>query len=1070
MSNLPSFQEDHISQVPALQLLQNLGYVYLRPQEVHLERKGRLSNVLLKGILAEQLRRRRFRFRGQEHQFTEANIQAAILALKDMPFDGLVRTSEKIYDLLSLGKALEQTIGGDTKSFTLQFIDWENLANNVFHVVEEFEVERTGSNEKCRPDIVLFVNGIPFAVIECKRPDIKGPLEQATSQNIRNQADDYIPKLFTYTQLLMGVTKNKAAYGTTGTAAKFWCGWREMRDGKPVDITPEVAAAVNRPLTRAQKDRLFADRFGYVRTYFDELEGEGRQVSEQDKAIYSLCRPERLMELAWRFIVFDAGEKKIARYQQFFTVKNIVARVRELGRNGRRLGGVVWHTQGSGKSLTMVMLAKSLALEPAIQNPIIVLVTDRVDLDEQIWKTFHHCGKEPVQAQTGKHLAELIKGGTDSVITTVIDKFTAAMEAGEFRNESANIFVLVDESHRSVYGETGAKMEKVLPNACFIGFTGTPLMKVEKNTARKFGGLIEPVYTIDQAVKDKAVVPLLYEGRLVLQQVDKKAIDKWFEVVTKPLSAAQRADLKKKFATADQLNKAERKIYEAAFDISEHYSQNWQGTGFKAQLAAPSKLAALKYKKFLDEFGKVTSEVVISAPDTREEQEAVEEVDTEEVRAFWKKMMAKYGGEKEYNKQIINAFKHAPEPEILIVVSKLLTGFDAPSNTVLYVCRSLVEHNLLQAIARVNRLYEGKDFGHIIDYYGVLQELGEAMDIYGHLPGFEEEELAGTVVDVATEVASLPQKHSELWDVFKTVKNRLDEEEYERLLADDEIRARFYEKLCAYHRTLSIAVSTMEFLRDTPEKTQERYKKDAAFFLKLRASVKRRYAEEIDFKEYEKKVQKLMDTHVKAEGVQQITAQVNIFEREQFQAEIEKLTTTASKADTIAHRTQRTITEKMDEDPVFYRKFSKVLQEAIEAYRKGRIDEVEYLKRATEAKDAVLNRSGDELPAGLQGRDEAKAFYGVVNEVIQGLKIKEDAVPYRTATAAADMALQIDEEIRKRLVVDWRTNPDVQNEMRNAIDDLLYQARAAKGVPLTAQDMDAIIERALEIAKVRYAR
>lgn len=244
--------------------------------------------------------------------------------------------------------------------------------------------------------------------------------------------------------------------------------------------------------------------------------------------------------------------------------------------------------------------------------------------------------------------------------------------------------------------------------------------------------MIEPSYTIDQAVKDKAVVPLLYEGRLVLQQVDQKAIDKWFEVVTKPLSPAQRADLKKKFATADQLNKAERKIYEAAFDISEHYSQNWQGTGFKAQLAAPSKLAALKCKKFLDEFGKVTSEVVISAPDTREEQETVKEVDTEEVRAFWKKMMAKYGGEKEYNKQIINAFKHAPEPEILIVVSKLLTGFDAPRNTVLYVCRSLVyvcrslvEHNLLQAIARVNRLYEGKDFGHIIDYYGVLQALGE---------------------------------------------------------------------------------------------------------------------------------------------------------------------------------------------------------------------------------------------------------------------------------------------------------------------------------------------------------
>jgi len=1067
----PSFQEDHISQVPALQLLQNLGYTYLRPQEVILQRKGRLSNVLLEGILAEQLRKmNRISYRGTQHAFTEANIQAAVQALKDIPFDGLVRTSEKIYDLLSLGKALEQTIDGDTKSFTLQYVDWRNPANNVFHVTEEFEVERAGSNQLCRPDLVLFVNGIPFAVIECKRPDIKDPLEQAISQNIRNQGEDYIPRLFTFTQMVVGVSKNEAAFGTTGTAAKFWSRWRELRDGRPVDVTGEVAAFVNRPLTKAQKDKLFADRFGYVRGYFDEIEAKGRQVTEQDKAVYSLCRPERLLDLAWRFILFDAGEKKIARYQQYFAVKSIVARVREVRQDGRRRGGVIWHTQGSGKSLTMVMLAKSLALEPVILNPTILLVTDRVDLDEQIWKTFHQCGKEPTQAQTGKHLAQLVGEGKESVITTVIDKFAAAIAAGDFKNESANIFVLVDESHRSVYGETGAKMEKVLPNACFIGFTGTPLLKVERNTARKFGGLIEPAYTIDQAVKDKAVVPLLYEGRLVLQQVDQKAIDKWFAVVTKPLTEAQRADLKRKFSTTEQLNKAERKIYEAAFDISEHYSQNWQATGFKAQLAAPSKKAALKYKQFLGEFGKVTSEVVISAPDTREENEDVNEVDSEEVRAFWKKMMAKYGSEKEYLKQIINAFKHAPEPEILIVVSKLLTGFDAPRNTVLYVCRSLVEHNLLQAIARVNRLYEGKDFGYILDYFGVLQELGKAMDVYGHLPGFEAKDLEGTVVDVANEVASLPQKHSELWDVFKGVKNRLDEEEYERLLADEELRARFYEKLCAFHRALSMALSTMGFIRDTPDKKQGRYKKDAAFFLKLRASVKKRYAEEIDFKEYEKRVRKLLDTHVPAEGVEQITPPVNIFEREAFQAEVEKLKTTGSKADTIAHRTQKTITEKMDDDPVFYRRFSKILQEAIDAYRAKRISEVEYLNRATEAMNAVLNRTGDELPEPLHGKEVAKAFYGVVNEVFEGLEVKEEAVPYRTAEVAAGVAVQIDEAVRKRVRVDWRGNPDVQNEMRNAIDDLLYEAKASKGVALTTQDMDAIIERALDIAKARYAK
>jgi type I restriction enzyme, R subunit len=1067
MSATPSFQEDHISQVPALQLLQNLGYVYLRPQEVHLERKGKLSNVLLEGILAQQLRKlNRIHYRGRQHEFSEANIQAGILALKDVAYsgqEGLRVTSEKIYDLLSLGKSLEQTIDGDTKSFTLNYIDWRNPANNVFHVAEEFEVERSGSNQLCRPDIVLFVNGIPLAVIECKRPDLKGPLEQAISQNIRNQSEDYIPRLFVFAQLLLAVTKNESAYGTAGTGAKFWSRWRELQD-----VTREVSALANRPLPKEQKDRLFADRFGYVRHYFDELEADERQVTEQDKALFSLCRPERLVELAFRYVVIDAGEKKIARYQQYFTVKSILSRVREVGKDGRRLGGVVWHTQGSGKSLTMVMLAKALTLEPGLLNPVVVLVTDRVDLDEQIWKTFHQCGKEPKQALTGQHLAELIRDGKESVITTVIDKFDAALKAGAFKNESPNIFVLVDESHRSVYGETAARMKKVLPNACFIGFTGTPLMKKEKSTAERFGGIIQPAYTITQAVKDKAVVPLLYEGRLVLQQVDQKAIDKWFTVVTKPLSEAQRADLKRKFSTTPQLNKADRKIYEAAFDISEHFGQNWKGTEFKAQLAAPTKLAALKYKKYLDEFGKVTSEVVISAPDTREDNEEVEEVDTEEVRAFWKQMMARYGSEKEYNKQIINSFKHAPDPEILIVVSKLLTGFDAPRNTVLYICRSLKEHNVLQAIARVNRLYDGKDFGFVMDYYGVLQQLGEAMDVYGALPDFEKDDLAGAVSDVAQEIARLPQKHSELWDVFQAVKNRLDEEEYEQLLADEELRMRFYEKLCAYYRALGVALSTMEFLRDTPENQQQRYKQDLAFFLNLRVAVKRRYAEEIDFKEYEKKVQKLVDTHVKSEGVEQITKPVNIFEREAFQAEVEKLQSMASKADTIAHRTQKTITEKLDEDPVFYRRFGKVLQETIDAYRAQRISDVEYLTRATEVMNSVLGRTGDSLPPALQGRDVAKAFYGVVNEVFEGLEMKEEAVSYGSADVAADMAVQIDEAIQSRRVVDWRTNPDVQNEMRNAIDDLLYEARAKKGVPLSAQDMDTIIERAIEIAKNRY--
>lgn len=1057
---LPSFLEDHISQMPALHLLQNMGYIYLRPQEVFLERKGKLSNVILEGVLERQLRKlNRIRFKGAEQEFSDANIQGAIQALKDFPYDGLIRTNERVYDLISLGKSFEQTVAGDTKSFTLRYFDWEHPENNIFHVTEEFEVERTGSHQTCRPDIVLFVNGIPLVVIECKRPDIKDLLPQAISQQIRNQSNDHIPNLFIYSQLLLALTKNEAAYATTGTAAKFWSLWRE-RD----DITADVSRLINKPLRLEQKEKLFADRFGYVRRYFDELELNERLVTEQDRTLYSLCRPERLMEIVYRFLVFDAGEKKIARYQQYFAVENTLDRIRRVGADGKRAGGVIWHTQGSGKSLTMVMLAKAIALEPTISNPKVVLVTDRVDLDDQIYRTFHHCGKDPVQAQTGKHLLQLLGGNKAVIITTVIDKFEAAVKSLNYKDQSNNIFVLVDESHRSQYGAANARMQKVLPNACYIGFTGTPLMKKDKNTAQRFGGIIDK-YTIDQAVKDKSVVPLLYEGRHILQEVDQKAIDKWFEIVAKPLSTEQRADLKRKFASANQLNKADRKIYLTTYDVSEHFRQNWQGTPFKAQLTADSKASALKFKKYLDEFGQVTSEVLISSPDTREGNEDIYRVGEEEVQAFWKRMMEKHGTEKAYNKQIINAFKHDSAPEIIIVVDKLLTGFDAPRNTVLYLARSLKEHTLLQAIARVNRLFEGKDFGYIIDYYGVLEQLGEALDLYGSLSEFDQEDITDALIDVAREVETLPQKHSELWDVFKTIKHKMDEEAYEQFLADEAVRQRFYEKLSAYSRTLGVALSTVKFVNETPEAKLERYKKDLAFFMKLRVSVKKRYAEEIDYKEYEAKVQKLIDTHVAANEVLQITPPVNIFEQEQFQAEIDKLQTTASKADTIAHRTQKTITEKMEEDPFFYRRFSKILADAIEAYRLQRISDAEYLNKVTEVMNSVRGRTGDDLPPELRNREVAKAFYGVVSNVLN----RKDFPQERAKGLAAQAALEIDDVVRKNRVVDWTLNMDVQNAMRNGIDDYLYALKEKEQLDLSFDDMDTIVENSLHIAKARYA-
>ncbi len=397
------FNEKYLSQIPALQLLINLGYQYLPPEQALTERQGKLGNVLLEGILREQLKRlNRIVHKGREYLFSEENIQSAIQKLKNVRYDGLLRTNEAIYDLLTLGAALEQTIEGDSRSFNLRYLDWSDPERNVFHVTAEFPVERTRSTETARPDIVLFVNGIPLAVIECKSP--KEEVDQAVSQSIRNQGDDYIPRLFTFAQLVMGVNKNAALFATAGTARKFWSAWKELRDKDQ-----DVEKAVNNPLTVEQKRALFSGEFAPARAFFEKQEG-GRLVTEQDRAIQSLCRPGRLLEIAFRFTLFENGIKKIARYQQYFVVKSTLERIRQFDSEGRRQGGIIWHTQGSGKSLTMVMLARNLALDPEIPDPRIVLVTDRDDLDTQIYKTFAGCGivdndRDPCRASSGEQPA-----------------------------------------------------------------------------------------------------------------------------------------------------------------------------------------------------------------------------------------------------------------------------------------------------------------------------------------------------------------------------------------------------------------------------------------------------------------------------------------------------------------------------------------------------------------------------------------------------------------------------------------------------------------------------------------
>jgi len=1061
MNHNPSdWLENIISQLPAIALLQNIGYEYLTPQEALAKRGGKRSRIVLEKILTAQLSKlNQIEHRGKTHPFSDINIQKAVAAISQIPYDALYTTSQELYDLLTLGKSLEQIIDGDKKSYPLQYIDWHNLANNVYHVTDEFEIERRNSTQTRRPDLVLFVNGIPLVVIECKRPDLKDALNEAISQQLRNHQTENIPHFFCLTQLLLVVSQNAAQYGTTATDKKFWAVWKEEATA---GLEEQLYPLVNTPLSPTQQQKLLLWREPWQQQKIQEIWNTGeRQVSAQDRTLFSLLTPQRLLELIFGYIVFDNGTKKIARYQQYFAVKATVKQVKKVRGDSSRQGGVIWHTTGSGKSLTMVMLAKALALEKSILNPKIILVNDRIDLDEQLKDTFKNCGVDVIRANNGKHLLELVNASKAEIITTVIDKFeTVAREKG--KNESRDIFVLVDESHRSQYGQTHARMKTVFPHACYIGFTGTPLLKKEKNTAQKFGGFIH-TYTMPKAVADKAVVSLLYEGR-ESEFKNTQAVDKWFDRITKKLNEQQKADLKRKFTSAEPLYEAEARMDQIAYDLSEHFSNHFQrkGIGLKGQFATSCKRAAIQYKKLLDKWGKVRAEVIISPPDSREDNDSVDEADISEVQRFWKDMMARYGTPENYQKTLIKKFKDGDgedDPEILIVVDKLLTGFDAPRNAVLYVDKRLKEHNILQAIARVNRVFEGKDHGLVIDYRGIFGDMNDALDLYAKLEqeGFDREDIIGALVNVQVEIDKLPTHHAAVWDVFKEVQNQSDTEAMQQWLYLQDRRDAFYEALRDFAKTLQLALSNPHFQETTPEATKQRYTQDLKYFLNLRAAVKQRYAETVDYSSYEAQIRNMVLKQIGAEEVKTIIEPVDIFELDRFEAEINGIEGEAAKADAIAARVKKVISEKMEEDPVLYLRLSELIEEAINAHRAKRLSDLEYLKVIQEYLETARNRGVSSVPPELRHREQARAYYNILKEKLTS---KVDNLELFT-----NLAIGIDDIITNNKVRDWHNNQDIQNRMLNDIDDLVHQLKEKDELFIPWGELDEIIGKMINIAK-----
>lgn len=1028
--NSDLYLEKNISQQPAIDLLTAMGYTYISPADCDKQRGSRY-HVLLRDILRGQLRRlNRYVYAGAENEFSAANIERAMEDLDEPLTDGLVRTSEKIYDALLLGKSYPETVGdGKMLSFNLRYIDWDNPQNNVFHVTEEFAVDSQDRQHNARPDIVLFINGIPFAVIECKAPHI--PVEEAVGQMIRNQQAAYIPHLFKFAQLVVATNKNAVKYATVGTPKKFWSVWKEQDDE-------------------------------WLQTRLKALVPD-RMPTEQDRNIVSLFSRERVFELIRYFILFDANVKKVCRYQQFFAVREIMKTIAESDEHGNRRSGVIWHTQGSGKSLTMVMLAKYILLELKDCHPRVVIVTDRKELDAQIAATFAHTRLTPARATSGRHLVELVNSARADVITSIINKFNT-VERQEIKNPSRDIFVLVDESHRSNYGLMATRMRSVFPNACYIGFTGTPLMKSEKNTMARFGRLIHK-YTIRDGVEDGAIVPLIYEGRFVEQKVDEENIDLWFKQTTRRLTEAQREDLRRKWSSIRRLTSTDARIKRIALDISEHFIEGYKDTGFKAMLATNYKRDAIRYLQCFEQFGDLSCAVVISPPDMREGVDDVDEGADDLVVSFWNKMMQQYGDADRYEEAIKNRFCDG-EIDILIVCSKLLTGFDAPLCQVLYIDKELKEHGLLQAIARTNRLHEGKDYGLIVDYRGLIEKLDTAMDMYSGagLENFDGGDLKGVVVDVMSAIGNLRSAYTQLVELFAPVGSISDAEAVEVFLADDKMRQDFYTLLCAFGRVLHLVLNAEQAYNALSKEERQKYQDTFIFFSKVRRSVKLQYCDAIDNVEYEPMMQNLLDTHLSVAGLKKITSPIDILNKDDFEKELEELGSLRSKADAIASRMTRSISEKRDENPAYYDSFSKRIRDALALYKEKVISEAEYLaKMRTILGDYHAGRSTVSYPERIKNNVHAQAFFGVLTALFD--EVEDERI---TPDFVAEVSEEITKIVASHSQVDWTNNKTIHDRISQDIDDLFYKYEKEHGLKLSFDLIDKIIDNVKTVALRRF--
>jgi type I restriction enzyme R subunit len=852
---------------PAIDQLKSLGWICadgrtLVPESS--DERNSLKSPILERRLTQSIKR-------INPWISDENLQKILRELTKTQFAGLLEANQFFWEQLTQYISVQQDLGQGNRGQTVKIIDFENIHNNEFLCVNQFKV--SGPNQNIIPDIVLFINGLPIAVIECKSPYITNPMEEGLGQlmryaNRRNpQHDEGAERLFHFNQLMVSTYRDGARVGTITSRMDHFLEWK---DPHPVS-----------------KDTL------------------GSDVTSQEVLIAGLFTKKNILDLIRNFTVFEVDEgktiKKIARYQQYRAVHKTIERLKS-GHTAKDRGGVIWHTQGSGKSLTMVFLAIKLRREESLRDYKLVFLTDRTQLDKQLTDTFGRTQNETVhRADSVRTLRELLQRDSSDLITSTIQKFQENSEdpSSSILNTSEKIIVLADEAHRTQYGTLGSALNTALPNAVKIAFTGTPLLRTERTT-QEFGSYIDK-YTIEQAVKDGSTVQLLYEGREVQLKVTGDSLDSLFDEYFSEKSDEEKTAIRLKYGTQNAILEAPQRIRRVCIDIIKHYKEHIYPNGFKAMIVTSSRSAAVTYKKMMDELGGFESSVVISGSHN------------DEPRFHPWTDATKHKSDIENFKKPFGTDKDSSNLAFLIVKDMLLTGFDAPIAQVMYLDRKLTDHTLLQAIARVNRTYKGKSRGFIVDYYGLSDYLTEALEM------FTQEDVVGAFRKLEDEIPHLQHAHTRVMKHF-TGMDLTEIDDCVLTLRPEQKRQDFFTDFQLFSKQMDIVL---------PDPSANPYLKDLKLLGKITNSARNMYRDDqLNIAGAGEKVRKLIEEHIRSTGVDPKIPPIDLLAPD-FKEKLNQHKSSRAKASEIESAIRHHIKIKIEENPEYYRSLSEKLEELI---------------------------------------------------------------------------------------------------------------------------------------------